>query len=97
MCTPIKVAFNSVADAASDVRSTAGQVRAQLDALRAGVDRVAQSWEGAARQTYQARQAEWDSTAADLHAVLLQIAGALQTAAESYQATESRNAAIWGG
>ena len=96
MSMTISVAFQSVSDAASQVRSTAANVQAQLDDLRAGVARVAQSWDGAAQQNYRARQAEWDSTAADLHGVLLQIAGALQTAAENYQATERKNAGIWG-
>ncbi|MBC3844157.1 WXG100 family type VII secretion target [Streptacidiphilus sp. 4-A2] len=97
MSTPIKVTFHSISDAASDVRTTAANVQAQLDELKAGVARVAQSWEGVAQQKYQARQAEWDSTAANLHEVLLQIAGALQNASDNYQATENKNAGIWGG
>ncbi|MFC5907432.1 WXG100 family type VII secretion target [Streptacidiphilus monticola] len=92
----IMVNFATVSQAASDVRSTAGKVQAQLDDLRAGVQRIAQSWEGKAQEGYQARQREWDSTAADLHAVLEQIAGALDQAAQNYQSTENRNAAIWG-
>jgi early secretory antigenic target protein ESAT-6 len=96
MSTPIKVTFGSITDAASSVRSTAGNVQGQLDELRAHVARVAQTWDGAAQQSYQARQAEWDRTAADLHTVLGQIASALETAAENYQATENKNAGIWG-
>jgi early secretory antigenic target protein ESAT-6 len=96
MSTPIKVTFNSITDAASDVRSTAANVQAQLDSLKASVAQVAQSWDGVAQEKYQARQAEWDSTAANLHEVLLKIASALQTAAENYQATENKNAGIWG-
>jgi early secretory antigenic target protein ESAT-6 len=96
MSMPISVTFQSVSDAADQVRSTAGTVQAQLDDLRASVAQIAQSWDGVAQQNYQARQAEWDSTAADLHAVLLKIAAALQTASENYQATETKNAGIWG-
>ena len=96
MSMPIKVTFQSVSDAASQVRSTAGTVQSQLDDLRASVAQVAQSWDGTARENYQAKQAEWDATAANLHGVLLQIASALQSAAENYQATENKNASIWG-
>ena len=96
MSAPIRVTFQSIADAAIDVRATADGVQAQLDDLRAGVVRVAESWEGAAQQNYRARQAEWDRAATDLHAVLLRIARALEGAAEDYQATENRNAGIWG-
>ncbi|WP_034090219.1 WXG100 family type VII secretion target [Streptacidiphilus albus] len=92
----IKVSFNTVSDAASEVRSTADRVNSQLEDLKAGVARVAQSWEGVAQEKYQARQQEWNTAAADLHTVLMQIASALDNAAQSYQATEQKNAGIWG-
>ena len=98
MSTPghILVNFSTVSNAAEEVRSTASRVQAQLDDLKAGVSRIAQSWEGKAQEGYQARQAEWDSSATDLHSVLTQIAGALDNAAQNYQATENKNASIWG-
>ncbi|WP_042435818.1 WXG100 family type VII secretion target [Streptacidiphilus anmyonensis] len=92
----IMVNFGTVSQAASDVRQTASNVQSQLDDLRAGVQRIAASWEGKAQEGYQARQREWDSAAADLHSVLVQIAGALDSAAQNYQATENRNAGLWG-
>jgi WXG100 family type VII secretion target len=92
----ILVSFGSVSQAAADVRQTAAKVQQQLDDLRAGVQRIAQSWEGKAQEGYQARQREWDSAAADLHSVLVQIAGALDSAGQNYQATENRNAQLWG-
>lgn len=91
----ILVNFGTVSQAAADVRQTAATVQGQLDDLRAGVQRISQSWEGSAKEGYDARQREWDSAAADLHSVLVQIAGALDSAAQNYQATESRNASIW--
>lgn len=92
----ILVNFGAVSQAAADVRATASTVQSQLDDLRAGVQRIARSWEGRAQQGYRSRQAEWDTAAADLHTVLVQIASALDGAAQSYQAAESRNAALWG-
>ncbi|MBF9073851.1 WXG100 family type VII secretion target [Streptacidiphilus fuscans] len=92
----ILVNFGTVSQASSDVRQTAQRVQQQLDDLKAGVQRIAASWEGKAQEGYQARQREWDTSAADLHSVLEQIAGALDSAAQNYQATENRNASIWG-
>ncbi|MEZ0095399.1 WXG100 family type VII secretion target [Streptacidiphilus sp. EB129] len=92
----IMVNFSTVSNAAEEVRSTATRVQTQLDELKAGVARIAQSWEGSAQEGYQARQHEWDASAADLHSVLIQIAGALDGAAQNYQSTESKNASIWG-
>ncbi|MFJ6217384.1 WXG100 family type VII secretion target [Streptomyces sp. NPDC092296] len=92
----ILVNFSTIQNAGSEVRSTAGRIQQQLDDLKAGVQRIAQSWDGKAKEGYQARQAEWDRSAADLHQVLNQIGTALDNAAQSYQQTENKNASIWG-
>lgn len=92
----IKVAFGTVSGAGDEVRHSASTIKGQLDDLLSAVGRVAESWEGSAQQSYRARQTQWNAAADDLHAVLLAIASALDTAAQNYRATESRNAAIWG-
>ncbi|MFF4344564.1 WXG100 family type VII secretion target [Kitasatospora sp. NPDC001540] len=92
----ILVNFQTIQNASSEVRQTAARIQSQLDDLKAGVQRIASSWEGAAQQGYQARQAQWDAKAADLQEVLGRIATALDNAAQSYQQTENSNQAIWG-
>ncbi|WP_037572304.1 WXG100 family type VII secretion target [Phaeacidiphilus oryzae] len=92
----IMVNFSTVSNAAQEVKATAGRIEAQLNDLKQGVQRIAQSWEGAAQEGYRARQAQWDSSAADLHSVLTQISSALENAAQNYTATENKNASIWG-
>ncbi|MFC8721480.1 WXG100 family type VII secretion target [Kitasatospora sp. NPDC057198] len=91
----ILVNFQTIQNASSEVRQTAARIQSQLDDLKAGVQRIASSWEGAAQQGYQARQALWDAKAADLQEVLGRIASALDNAAQSYQQTENTNAGIW--
>ena len=91
----ILVNFQTIQNASSEVRQTASRIQNQLDDLKAGVQRIASSWEGAAQQGYQARQAQWDAKAADLQEVLGRIATALDNAAQSYQQTENANATIW--
>ncbi|GLW75222.1 hypothetical protein Kpho02_75190 [Kitasatospora phosalacinea] len=91
----ILVNFQTIQNASSEVRQTAARIQSQLDDLKAGVQRIASSWEGAAQQGYQARQAQWDAKAADLQEVLGRIATALDNAAQSYQQTENSNQAIW--
>lgn len=95
MSGQILVNFTTISQAASDVRTTAGNIRSQLDDLEAGVKQIAQSWEGSAQEGYQAKQAEWDKRAASLHATLEAVAKALDTAAQNYQSTERQNSAIW--
>ncbi|MEU5388411.1 WXG100 family type VII secretion target [Kitasatospora cineracea] len=91
----ILVNFQTIQNASSEVRQTASRIQNQLDDLKAGVQRIASSWEGAAQQGYQARQAQWDAKAADLQEVLGRIATALDNAAQSYQQTEDSNRNIW--
>ncbi|MFK0290892.1 WXG100 family type VII secretion target [Streptomyces sp. NPDC090442] len=97
MSGQILVNFQTISQASSDVRNTANNIRQQLDDLESGVKRIASSWEGAAQEGYQARQREWDQRAAHLQQTLEAIAKALDTAAQNYQSTESKNASIWGG
>ncbi|GAA4849110.1 WXG100 family type VII secretion target [Kitasatospora terrestris] len=91
----ILVNFQTISGAGTEVRQTAARIQSQLDDLKAGVQRIASAWSGAAQEGYQARQGEWDRKAADLQQVLGQIATALDNAAQSYQATEKANAGIW--
>ncbi|MFF0394032.1 WXG100 family type VII secretion target [Kitasatospora sp. NPDC004615] len=92
----ILVNFQTLQNASSEVRQTASRIQTQLDDLKAGVQRIATSWEGSAQEGYQARQAEWDRKAADLQQVLGQISSALDNAAQSYQQTENSNKSLWG-
>ncbi|WP_210592854.1 WXG100 family type VII secretion target [Streptomyces sp. GESEQ-35] len=92
----ILVNYATITNASTDVKATAGRIKQQLDDLEAAVKRVANSWEGEAQEGYQRKQREWDQTAADLHATLLKISTALQSAADNYQATEKSNANTWG-
>ncbi|MFF0298726.1 WXG100 family type VII secretion target [Kitasatospora sp. NPDC004614] len=91
----ILVNFQTLQNASSEVRQTASRIQSQLDDLKAGVQRIATSWEGSAQEGYQARQAEWDRKAADLQQVLGQISSALDNAAQSYQQTETSNQNLW--
>lgn len=91
----ILVNVQTIKQASSDVRTTAANIRSQLDELESGVKKIAASWEGAAKEGYQQRQQEWDKRAASLHSTLLSISKALDTAADNYDSTERKNAGIW--
>lgn len=92
----ILVNFQTVSQASQDVRTTANSIKSQLDDLEAAVRRVANTWEGSAQEGYQAKQKQWDQTAAHLHQVLMKISTALQNSADNYQSTEQANANVWG-
>ncbi|MFJ8046338.1 WXG100 family type VII secretion target [Kitasatospora sp. NPDC096147] len=91
----ILVSFETIQNASSEIKQGASRIQSQLDDLKAGVQAVASSWTGVAQEGYQARQTEWDRSAADLQQALQQISVTLDNAAQSYQATEQKNAGIW--
>ncbi|MER5867789.1 WXG100 family type VII secretion target [Kitasatospora sp. NPDC002040] len=91
----ILVNFSTIQNASSEVKQGAQRIQSQLDDLKAGVARIANSWQGSAREGYQARQAQWDASASDLQQALTQISQSLDNAAQSYQATEQKNAGVW--
>ncbi|WP_329495026.1 WXG100 family type VII secretion target [Kitasatospora herbaricolor] len=95
MSGQILVNFATISGAGAEVRATAARIQSQLDELKAGVTKIAASWEGVAQQGYQAHQKKWDDKAADLQQVLSQIGSSLDQAASSYQETEQKNSTIW--
>lgn len=90
--TEIQVQYESLNTAAQDIRNAANKIKRQLDDLEREVKRVAATWEGEAKEAYQARQAVWDREAAQLQTHLLDIANKVAAASDGYRATDSRQA-----
>ncbi|MBV2151719.1 WXG100 family type VII secretion target [Kitasatospora sp. SUK 42] len=95
MSDHILVNFETVHNAAEEVRGSAHRIDQLLTDLKKDVQRVAASWQGAAQEGYNAHQAQWDQRAAHLQQVCSQIAGSLDKAAQSYRSTEDANAKLW--
>ncbi|MDQ3575145.1 MAG: WXG100 family type VII secretion target [Actinomycetota bacterium] len=89
------VTFGAVENAAADTDTVATHIDRQLGDLKAYLGPLAGSWTGQASGDYQALQARWDNSAADLNQVLRHIAGALRTAHGNYAQAENANATIW--
>jgi WXG100 family type VII secretion target len=92
----ILVTFAALNEGAADADTIAGRIEQQLSDLRGYVRPLVSSWSGQASSNYQTLQTQWDTSAADLNVVLKQIAQALRTAAQNYQATENANSSIFG-
>ena len=93
--TEIKVTFGALDAARADVAGTAGRINNQLADLRRFLTPLVAGWQGQAATDYQARQRQWDTSAADLAGVLAQIGVALGIAHDSYRQVEQANAARW--
>jgi WXG100 family type VII secretion target len=92
----ISVRFADVEEAAAAVRRTAANVDMLLSDLRSMLRPIAAEWTGAASGNYQYQQHIWDLAAQDLHAVMLQIAAALENSHASYTEAETSLHQLWG-
>ena len=91
----ISVTFGAINEAAMDTDSVASQIAQQLSDLKAFLAPMVASWSGEASSEFQALQAKWDGSAADLNQVLRQMGQALRTAGDNYVNTERTNSSIW--
>lgn len=90
------VTFGAVDQAATDTDQVAVMIARELDDLHAYLGPLVQTWEGTASGDWQALQNRWNTSAADLNAILKQIAANLRIAATNYVNAENANASIWG-
>jgi WXG100 family type VII secretion target len=90
------VTFEALSTAHADIGTAWQSITAQMEDLRKFVGNFAQDWTGAAAESYQGLQQQWDAAAADLAAVLQSIGGAVDAANQNYQAAETANKNIFG-
>lgn len=93
--TEIKVTFSGLATAQADIAGATGRIQQQLDDLKRYLAPMVATWDGEAATFYRERQRTWDTSAADLAAVLAQIGQALGMANERYRTAEGSNRDLW--
>jgi WXG100 family type VII secretion target len=85
------VNFAALQQASADIQSALSALETQLGQLERDAAPLVVSWDGAARQAYDTRQARWRQAADDLSRILRDIKRALDESAVDYQNTEKRN------
>jgi WXG100 family type VII secretion target len=91
----ILVTFGELENARSSIQTTWTNINREMEDLKRFLQPMVATWTGEASSAYQAHQAKWDRSAADLHMVLNQIGVALGTSNENYQAGEAANKGRW--
>ena len=91
----ILVTFAELESARSAIQATWTNISREMDDLKRYLQPMIETWTGDASTAYQAHQAKWDRSAADLNQVLNQIGVALGVSNENYQAGEAANRARW--
>jgi 6 kDa early secretory antigenic target len=88
----IKVTFAELQATQEHTQSTVNAINTSLQDLKQYLAPMVSTWTGAAAESYNAKQAQWDQAANDLNQVLAAIGRALGQANEGFQTTESQNA-----
>lgn len=68
-----------------------------LETLKSELSTSLGQWEDNARNAYQEIQAQWDASAARQQQIVQKMPQLLSNIADGYDATERKNASIWGG
>jgi WXG100 family type VII secretion target len=66
----VSVNFGAMQTGVSDIQARYSAIQAKLDDLKAFLEPMRATWTGAARDSYDAKQREWDQSASDLQAIL---------------------------
>ncbi|MGH2787375.1 MAG: WXG100 family type VII secretion target [Actinomycetota bacterium] len=90
------VTFGSLSQAQADIQSVSNSLNQQLGDLKSYLAPMVSTWTGAASSEYQAKQAQWDSAAAELNQILSRIGGTVGQALANYESTEKTNQSMWG-
>ena len=90
------VNFAAMQQASVDIQSALNALTNQLAELERDAAPLVATWDGAAREAYDVRQARWRGAADDLSRILRDIKVALDESAADYLATENRNAEMFG-
>jgi early secretory antigenic target protein ESAT-6 len=91
----IRVNFQTILTAQSDVANAVSTIDQQLNDLRQFLAPMIGEWDGQASGDYQVLQKRWDTAAADLNVVLGETRTLLDQIHQRYVMTERSNANAW--
>jgi early secretory antigenic target protein ESAT-6 len=92
----IQVNYGAMDAGAEQIRSTLSRLQAMFDDLQSQVNQLLPTWDGAARDAYQAVQRDWDRLNTELNEALRQMGSGVDTANQNFQSAERANTQGWG-
>jgi early secretory antigenic target protein ESAT-6 len=84
----LRVNFIELGQATADIQAAISALQNDLDELETQGGRLAEGWEGAAKQAYVDRQTAWRDASRSLQEILIGIRGAVEKSTDDYQSTE---------
>ena len=95
MSDVLVVNFAALQQASADIQSALSALTNQLADLERDAAPLVATWDGAAREAYDVRQARWRNAAEDLSRILRDIKVAVDESAADYHHTEQRNTGLF--
>jgi WXG100 family type VII secretion target len=91
------VQFGALEAASQHISKAVSTLHSKLADLESAAGPLVQAWDGAAKNAYAQRQAQWRSAADDITSILGRINSALDESKAQYASTERSNANLFGG
>ena len=95
MSDVLVVNFAALQQASADIQSALNALTSQIAELERDAAPLVATWDGAAREAYDVRQARWRGAAEDLSRILREIKVALDESTTEYRHTEHRNTGLF--
>jgi early secretory antigenic target protein ESAT-6 len=89
--------FAAIEAASSAIQGSVGTTDRLLDEGKTSLKNLAAAWGGSGAEAYQAVQARWDATSAELNTSLSNLSNEITKAKEAMQQTEGGISATFGG
>lgn len=82
---------------AAQIRNGSQGIRSEIERLESEVAKLRGAWSGEAQHSYDAAQREWTKSLGELQALLERISGSTEQIAQTYNASDARNAGRFAG
>lgn len=87
----MRYVFGAIDQVSAQIDAKQAALNAKLDELRQIISPLVADWEGAASESYQDKQRQWDSAALELNQMLEQVGTAVSRGNADMQAREAAN------
>ena len=89
--------FSGIEAGSSAIQGSVGTTQGLLDEGNTSLKNLAATWGGSGSEAYQAVQARWDATSAELNTSLRELANRISEAGANMQSTEKGVGNLFGG
>jgi WXG100 family type VII secretion target len=95
--TLIDVHFQSMSDAAAQIKASVGALTGHVDEMNQLLNGLRDTWQGVAGLNWQDVQGKWNNNAGDVHQILADLHSATVVSLDNYATTHHGLVKFWSG